>query len=132
MAMSTNDLENRVITLARQYAENYTSAELEKLLVETWAQVEGSTVPIRSTDSPGKAILKRLHKNLQRYSEVSSATVGMIAMDVMQFLHASGYNVERFEIPVAVLVAILVQSVLGEYEKDNPTNNPPTNGGATT
>lgn len=127
--MSNSALESRVATLARQYSEKHTTAELKQLLVETWAQAEGATVPVRSNDSPAMTILKRLLKNLQRYSEVSTATLVVIAEDVLHFLDASGYKVDRFEIPVAIMVAIIVKAILGEY-RDDDTPSPPASGAA--
>jgi len=109
-------LELKILAEAKRYYETYDTNRLEELLNEEWAKAEGPVMPVRSDESPGKRIFNRLMKRLADNSDAVSATVGLISAGLITYLESAGYDVTDFQIPVAIIIALLVDAILGEWK----------------
>ncbi|MBW4466436.1 MAG: hypothetical protein KME07_13510 [Pegethrix bostrychoides GSE-TBD4-15B] len=108
---------------AHAYYKQYDESQLIELLAEEWVRIEGESVPIRSDDNPGVQIVRRIIRRLTTNALIVTATVSSLTSDVLTYMHNSGYDLEKYRIPISIMVSITVNSILENW-KDDQENDP--------
>ena len=115
-------LKEEIISEARAYYEKYYAEQLNELLAQEWAKAEGYAAPIRSDDNPGIQIIRRIIRRMAANALIVTATVNALSADVLNHMYDAGYDIEKYRIPIAIMISITVNSVLENW-KDEDENN---------
>jgi hypothetical protein len=110
--------KERLLAEARGYYDDLDENQLERLLAKEWARAEQTAMPMRSDESPGVQIMHTLKDSLAANPAVTTATVEYVAFLVLDYFETAGYDLSAFHIPIAVIIAYIVQTVLKKWKRE--------------
>lgn len=114
----SDEFLKRVLARSRSYYDRYNDSQLLNIFSEKWLDIHQTVSPIRTDENPGIRIAYRLLDDISEEPEVASATVATIGMQVLEHLELAGYDLSTYEIPIAILIAYLVKSLLAEWREN--------------
>ena len=109
----------RVETLAAQYLIT-PEVDLERLFLNEIVTRRGQAPPVRgSTSEYWKGVRGRIVTGIVDNQNVVSVTVGNVAGKVLEHFSAIGIDLDAYEIPIAIFVALVTKAVLEELKVKN-------------
>lgn len=117
MSLPETEIVNEFMVIAKTYYEQYDAEQLLELLETEWNKIEPPGMPIRTEENSGVRIAQRLINFIANEPQFASTTVATVAVKVLESLKYAGYDLSTFEIPIAVIIAYLVKSLLEEWKE---------------
>lgn len=115
-----NEEAELVLATSRPYLEMSTE-ELKFLFEEALDAAEARGLPYRGTSDRsfwGQA-LDRLKKEVAKQEVAASATAGLAASQAVDWAHAIGLDLSDYNLPIAILVALVVKAVWGQMNSES-------------
>lgn len=109
-----------VLATSRPYLD-LSAEELERLFEESLSSAQRRGLPHRgvSNQSFWRQAFERLKKEVARQEVAASATAGLAASQAVDYAHAIGLDLTDYNVPIAILVAMVVKAVWAEMNSED-------------
>jgi hypothetical protein len=109
-----------VLATSRPYLD-LSAEELERLFEESLSSAQRRGLPHRgvSNQSSWRQAFERLKKEVARQEVAASATAGLAASRAVDWAHATGLDLTDYNVPIAILVAMVVKAVWAEMNPED-------------